>query len=370
MTAQSLREERGQAIARLEGQVRKISENQFKVHSQSGDYEYDVVQSQSGLLSCSCPDAMFREQKCKHQWGVFWSLKLREAVSKRVVLQPINSVSECGFCHSQNIKTFGIRHNKSGDIQRFSCSDCHKTFSVNIGFEKMKHDARGVTMALQLYFSGESLRSTARSLNMIGMNVSHQTVHDWITKYVSLMEKAVDRIVPQVSDKWRADEMYVKFSGNMKYVFAVMDDETRFRLAQEVAHWKEDHDTKKLFRDAKEVAEKSPKELVTDGLPSYHSAYREVFAPSGTIHTKEIQIDGQVHNNKMERQNGEWRDRERVMRGLKKMDTPILKGIQIYHNFVRPHEGLDGDTPADRAGIIVEGANKWLTLIQNASRNG
>ena len=48
--------------------------------------------------------------------------------------------------------------------------------------------------------------------------------------------------------------------------------------------------------------------------------------------------------------------------------TPILKGTQIYHNFVRPHEGLSGDTPADRAGIKVGGDNKWLTLIQNASR--
>jgi hypothetical protein len=56
------------------------------------------------------------------------------------------------------------------------------------------------------------------------------------------------------------------------------------------------------------------------------------------------------------------------MRGLKRMDTPILKGLQIYHNFVRPHEALDGRTPAEAAGITVEGADKWATLIQNASR--
>jgi len=57
----------------------------------------------------------------------------------------------------------------------------------------------------------------------------------------------------------------------------------------------------------------------------------------------------------------------RVTRGLKENDTPILKGYQIYHNFVRPHVGLQGDTPASRAGIKVEGENKWLTIIQNAS---
>ncbi len=85
------------------------------------------------------------------------------------------------------------------------------------------------------------------------------------------------------------------------------------------------------------------------------------------VPVREIALDGQVHNNKMERMNGEVRDREKTMRGLKRMDSPILKGLQIYHNFVRPHEGLNGDTPADRAGIKVEGRNKWLTLIQNAS---
>ena len=29
---------------------------------------------------------------------------------------------------------------------------------------------------------------------------------------------------------------------------------------------------------------------------------------------------------------------------------------------------LDDQTPADRAGIKVEGDNKWLTIIQKASR--
>jgi putative transposase len=38
--------------------------------------------------------------------------------------------------------------------------------------------------------------------------------------------------------------------------------------------------------------------------------------------------------------NGEIRDREKTMRGLKKIDTPILKGCQIYHNYIREHQAL------------------------------
>ncbi len=49
-------------------------------------------------------------------------------------------------------------------------------------------------------------------------------------------------------------------------------------------------------------------------------------------------------------------------------DSPILKGVQVYHNFIKPHMGLNGKTPAEAAGIKVEGENKWLTLIQNATK--
>lgn len=74
------------------------------------------------------------------------------------------------------------------------------------------------------------------------------------------------------------------------------------------------------------------------------------------------------NNNKMERLNGEFRDREKVVRGLKKSTSPLLSGYQIYHNYVRPHMALDEKTPAEAYGIKIEGGNKWLTLIQNAKR--
>lgn len=71
----------------------------------------------------------------------------------------------------------------------------------------------------------------------------------------------------------------------------------------------------------------------------------------------------------MERMNGEIRDREKVTRNLKKTSSPILTGLQIYHNYVRPHMALEGETPANKAGIQIEGENKWLTLIQNAANH-
>ena len=41
---------------------------------------------------------------------------------------------------------------------------------------------------------------------------------------------------------------------------------------------------------------------------------------------------------------------------------------QIYHNYGRPHMGLDSKTPAEACGIEIKGNNKWVTVIQNAKR--
>jgi hypothetical protein len=53
---------------------------------------------------------------------------------------------------------------------------------------------------------------------------------------------------------------------------------------------------------------------------------------------------------------------------LEKDDSSLIDGYQIYHNYIRPHMALEGQTPADKAGIKIEGSNKWRTLIQNASK--
>jgi putative transposase len=350
----------------MDGQIRRLADDSYKVHSQRGEWDYAVHSTELGWV-CNCPDYTYRRVKCKHVFAVELSQKLRQEVKARIVIAPV-ALSECGFCHSQNLKKFGIRKNKCGDIQRFLCGDCKRTFSINIGFEKMKHDPKGVAVAMQLYFSGESLRKTSESLKLIGVQVSYRTILNWITKYVGLMSKYLDRIAPQVSDTWRADELYVKMRGDMKYLFAMMDDETRFWIAQQVSGVKEGANASRLFMEAKRVAAKSPTTLITDALGSYAMAAKLDF-PNAT-HIREIAFKGGVHNNKMERMNGEIRDREKTMRGLKTMDTAILKGVQIYHNFIKPHEGLDGKTPAEAAGIDVKGENKWRTLIQNASQNG
>jgi transposase-like protein len=333
-----------------------------------GEYR---VSKESDRWTCDCPDHKYRGIKCKHIISIEISLSLRAEVAVRRI-EPIDNLTECIFCGSSNIARDGVRKNKSSTIQKFYCRACGHYFTFNIGFERMKHSPQAITSAMQLYFSGESLRNTMKSLRLLGVEVSYKTIHNWIAKYVKLMKNYVETFQPNVSDTWRADELYVRIKGDMKYVFALLDDETRFWIAQEVAETKYKHDARNLFALGKKLMGKKPMTIITDGLPAYNEAYKKEFrtlAYPRTEHIRHITIRGDRNNNKMERFNGEIRDREKTMRGLKKNDTPILSGYQIFHNYIREHEGLEGKTPAEACGIEIKGKNKWLTLIQNATQH-
>ena len=129
----------------------------------------------------------------------------------------------------------------------------------------MKHSPQAISSAMQLYFSGESLRHTQDFLALQGVKISYVGIYKWINKYISLMQKYVDKIQPQVGNAWRTDEVYVKVRGNPKYLFAMMDDETRYWIAQQVADHKGTSDVKPMFREAQRIAGKNPTAIISDG---------------------------------------------------------------------------------------------------------
>ncbi len=99
--------------------------------------------------------------------------------------------------------------------------------------------------------------------------------------------------------------VYVKIRGELKYVFAMMNDETRFWIAQEVGDRKEGHSARGLLQKAKQVTGTKPKVLITDGLGSYHEAYKKEFwtlkRRNRTLHIRHIHLQGDMNNKR-------WKD--------------------------------------------------------------
>ncbi len=290
---------------------------------------------------CSCPDSMFRLVKCKHIIAVELSYILRKIIAKEpVVIQQV-SVKACPKCNSEDIKRKGIRHNRHANLQKFRCGACGYWFTVNLGFEGMHATPKIITSAMQIYFTGASFRGVRDFLKLQGVKFSQQSVWNWVEKYPSLMEGYLEKIRPQLGDTWRTDEMYVKFKGNMKYLFAMMDDETRFRIAQMVSEHKGTSDVQPMFREAVEVVGKKPETLISDGAHNFHRAYNKEywthFKPRPT-HLRDIRLTGQVHNN-----NYDWL---KACSPVSSLPSRQEAGIQLFEDLPHfPDSPLRGALP-------------------------
>ena len=372
---QQARITRGAEIASKPNQIIRIDDLTYTVRSQSSNKVYEIMSTEHGWI-CSCPDHMYRGVCCKHIHAVDISRRMRKAVQEAVPKTTIQQVDlgKCKFCDSTNVVKHGIKKLKKGNTQRFKCMDCKRHFTHNLGFEGKHATPEQITMAVDLVFSGLSTRKTATALKGMNIKVTYQTVLNWADEYASLMDKFMDDIRPQVGEKWRTDEVYLKIKGERKYLFAMLDSETRFWIAKMVATHKGNDDVAPMFDKAKRIAGKVPEQLTSDGAANFAHAHKKQYAAKNFLHKeskhiRHIHMARDVNNNQMESFNGNTiRHREKVTRGLKKEDSAILTGLQLYHNYVRPHLALDGKTPAEAAGIDIEGNNKILTMIQAAAK--
>jgi transposase-like protein len=186
------------------GKVDKISDSTYRVWSQSGNGHYIVVRE--GLSwKCECLDFVLNSVVCKHIHAVE-QFRLNERSTSLSELEGENLceteelVSVCKFCGSENIIKRGHRTTQKGRVQRFFCKDCKRKFVVMEGFEKMKSTPQIITISLDLYFKGISMRSIVDHLKQFyNVEVSHVAVYKWIRKYIAMMKKYCDQLVPRVS---------------------------------------------------------------------------------------------------------------------------------------------------------------------------
>ena len=322
---------------------------------------------------CSCPDYLKRGVKCKHICAVkIWKNlsekfeQLNLHVKQNIRVNEKIPVASCKFCNSLDIIKYGTKSGK----QVYKCKDCHRKFVDNIDFENMKYNSKIITLTLDLYFRGFSLRKVAHRLKQFyNLDISYMTVHRWIEKYIGVMNEYVNTIQPDIGDVWHTDEMMVNINGSWEYLWNVMDEGTRFQLASVVSKERKVRDARMVFQKAKNnCGGRKPKYIVTDGLGSYKRAIKKEFHTNTheTNHLYNVGLQHHPNNNHVERLHGTIRSREKTMRGVKIESTPIIEGHRLYYNFIKPHMALDGKTPSEEAGITIEGKDKWLTLMKTS----
>lgn len=364
---------RGIAILSQANQVKKTGSNTWRVKSQSGNGSYLVIREGSEWR-CECPDHQFRGVECKHITAVKLKLSLMDSKEVCETYEIIQERSRCPSCGSYEIVKNGVRYNKSGKVQTYKCKGCGKRFSFDEGFAKMKNKPEIITLALDLYMKGLSLRKVTDHIEQFfGVKVHYSTVLRWIDKYTKLINAYVEDLKPELSEVWHVDEMMIKTGGKWSWLWNVMDKDTRFLLANLVTKTREVKDARRLFQEAKRMAKKKPDAVVTDGLPAYIKAFKKEFFTLRKPRVEHIRMPrfvDRINNNPVERLQGTIRERDKVMRGMKKEKTAkvLMDGLKNYYNFLRPHMELENKTPAEKANLDLElGRNRWYSIIRKGA---
>ena len=359
-----MRQLRGMEIVARGGQIHRLTQEQYKVHSQKSIDWYNV-EWKNAKWTCDCPDHKESNAACKHIYAIMFLNRLPHILMTNMNYELLT----CPKCDSDPNDTVSIgqRRTKSGSTRRYRCKRCGYKFSDRFGFAKMRNDPLMIVAALDLYFKKVSIREIQHHLSSVyGCEVSHMSVYRWVTKYVKLVSKYVSKLTPKVGGEWHVDEMVVKLKGDIGYLWNVLDRKTRFQLVSEITLGRGTDEAYRILEKAVQSAGKKSDSVVSDGLKSYPGAVKRL---NIRRHISSPKFTDPSNNNLIESLHGTLRPRYDLTKGLNGLENGnvFAQGSMVYHNFVRPHSSLGGLSPSDRAGIKIKGRNRWLALTRNAS---
>jgi transposase-like protein len=271
---------------------------------------------------------------------------------------------KCKDCGSTAVVKFGSYKG----VQRYYCKACKRKFKADNDLFHMKVPADYVSSALSMYYSGMSVNDICTTLKQEhNYYPSNSVVYKWIDKYTPIAIKHFRDYHPQVGDVWIADETVLNLDGEHSiWFYDIIDKDTRFLLASRVAISRTTNDAERLMEDAKKRAGKSPKEILTDSNRSYVDSIEKVFgSDTDHIQTTPFEKEPNESTSEIERFHGTLKDRTKVFRSFRDIDTLIqfTDGWLVYYNYFRPHESLDGETPAE-AGKIKYDVKDWAGLVK------
>lgn len=275
----------------------------------------------------------------------------------------------CKNCGSSKI----IKKGKVNGKQRYKCKECGKFFINSDNFDRMRTKKHIISVAMDLYYGGMSVRTVQMQIEYIfKVKVSQVAIYKWILKYSELTKAYVDTLKADLGNVWHVDETMIKIKGEHKWFWEIIDAKTRFMVAEHLSNTRTIKDSTKLFKDARKRAIQRPKIIYADGCFAYHKGFNKAFYTNKGNKTKLIQnvgINSRPHQNKVERLHGTLKDMLRARRGMGKDSRTelILDGWFVYYNFLRPHSALNG-TPAEAAGIKLDLSNRWESLIDLATK--
>lgn len=291
----------------------------------------------------------------------------------------------CLKCKSKSIKKDGKRKTENrGLIQRYKCNDCSHRFVLDDGFYRMRNNPQKVTLCLDLFYRGISTRKVQEHLQAFyPHNSSHKSIYKWIVKYAKQISNFTNGLKLNVGKEMQIDEMqysrrkYPNRKGvDTNWFIDTIDTKTRFMVASEFTKTRKQSELKKVLRTAKEKTEKQIAICTSDGYTAYEDAIRNVFCfnrqthKCNVFHKKVTQLKGEGFNIIIERLHNNIRQRTKTFRGFHgslESANAIMKGWEIYYNFITRHQSLNKCPYELATDLKFNSENKWLELIRLSS---
>src|ERR687886_138095 len=184
------------------------------------------------------------------------------------------------------------------------------TTAARARYAGYRSPAEIISHAVWLYFRFPlSLRMVEEMLAARGIVVSHETVRRWALKFGQEFANRIRRRLPRAGDKWHLDEVAIKIGGRKHWLWRAVD-QGGMVLDVLVQSRRDKRAAKRLLRKLLRRQGRAPRVMVTDKLPSYGAAKRELVP--GVEHRRHKGL-----NNRAENSHQPTRRRERQMKRFK-----------------------------------------------------
>jgi transposase-like protein len=287
----------------------------------------------------------------------------------------------CPHCKSSEVVKRGSFETKAhGKQQRYHCKSCNKKFIEQTPFYRMRNNPQKITLCLDLFYRGISTRQIQSHLQAFySHNSSWVSIYKWIIRYSKKISKFTDSLKLNVGKELQIDEVQYnrrKYSDRkgteINWFVDSIDTKTRFMVSSEFGKSRGEKYLKHVLKRAKNKTANQFEIITSDGFVSYPRLIKSVFGyynfQRGKIRHNQVNASkGDGFNIIIERLHNNLRHRTKTFRGFHgslESANAIMKGWEIYYNFIRPHLALKGKTPSELAtDIRLENPNKWLELI-------
>ncbi len=290
---------------------------------------------------------------------------------------------KCPYCGEEgHVIKRGVRQNKYVMKQKYYCKNCQRVFVERDGFEHMTYPKEIILKTLHLYAEGLSLSKIRDFIwQHEGYYLHDSVILYWVKKYANILEEFEKKLKPEIKGRIHMDEVVLKEKGRKIYDINAVDGKTGYNLGHVLTDSLSIPAFRVFFEELKrriydQCLERYKKytrtgkdkriTFVSDKREHYKNAFNKYFyrvcklAHGVPIACKKYGL--KFNNNPIERYNEDVKQRYKVMRGFKSIESAnaFLGLRRIIYNFVRGDE-----TRAMKAGIALElGQNRLLTLIK------